>query len=145
MFLADTPSVGLWLGVPIAGIVVVICVAFCLGFYTSKPYDWGLGFVIAAVVGFVTLVLTAVLMWPWKHDYHFYVPVSGRVERVSNRFISNGDQGVSQRFVVVLKGQPYGIDDTRASLLKEGDAVKLHCKKEFDWGSSDNGWACKWG
>lgn len=145
MFLADTPSVGLWLGVPLAGIVIVICAAFCIGFLVSKPYDWGIGFTIAAVIGIVTLIGTGLAMWPWKHDYHYYVPVSGKVERVSNRFISNGDKGVSQRFVVVLNGKPYGIDDTRASLLKEGDPVKLHCKKEFDWGSSDNGWACKWG
>lgn len=145
MFLADTPSMGMWLGLPIAGIILIICIVFCIGFAVSKPYDWKIGFSIAAVVGIFTVIITGLIMWPWKHDYHFYVPVSGKVEQTNSRLISNGDKGVSQRFVVVINGKPYGVDDTRASLLKEGDFVKLRCKKEFDFGSSDQGWACKWG
>lgn len=144
MFLADTPSMGLWLGLPIAGIIVVICIAVCCAFALTKPYDWGLGFTISAVIGIATILGTGFAMWPWKHDYHYYVPVSGKVTQTNSRFIST-DSGVSQRYVVVINGQPYGVDDTRASLLKEGDFVKLRCKKEFDWGSSDQGWACKWG
>lgn len=51
---------------------------------------------------------------------------------------------MSTRYVVVIEGQPYGVDDTRAALLKVGDSVSLLCTKEFVWGSNNNGYACNW-
>lgn len=158
--LADTPSAGLLFGVPVAVLVVIVCLALAAvvwvktlpherkGGYGNYRYD-GLGGVILGAFGvaIVTVLLTALLMWPWKYDYHHWVDVQGTVQKVSSRLVSAGDKGGSnQRFVVVLNGKAYGVDDTRASLLKVGDPVKLRCKKEYEWGSSlsANGWACKW-
>ncbi len=93
----------------------------------------------------VGVVITIVAYWPLSADFHKYYPVTGTVQTVDSRLIGNGDSGVSQRFVVVLKesGQPFAIDDTRATLLKPGDSVKLRCKREFEFNSVP-GWGCKW-
>jgi hypothetical protein len=88
-------------------------------------------------------------MWPLKYEYHHYVSKSGTVEKISNRFISNGDNGTSQRFVVKMVGDPaaYSIDDTRASLLTVGAEIGIKCKKEHQFFQpyEQNGWACRWG
>jgi hypothetical protein len=75
------------------------------------------------------------------------VDVRGKVQRTSSRFISAGDnKGTNQRFVFVINGHPYGVDDTRASLTHRGDRIHLRCKKEHQWFQrySDDGWACRW-
>lgn len=150
MILADTPSLGLIIGLPVGvGCVLLgITVFFVAGHASWWDEDllsgkagrrWGVGIAVVAVV------VTAFAMWPWGHDYHFWKPIDGRVDKISSRFISAGDKGgTNQRFVVVVGGRPYGVDDTRASLLKVGDTVHLKCKREFVWGSGDNGWGCNW-
>jgi hypothetical protein len=144
MFLADTPSMGLWLGGFATILVILACLAWIIFWAVGEPYDKWFGITTGTGVLLATIIIAGIAYYPYKHDYHYYVAKQGRVERINSRLIA-ADNSVSQRFVVVINGQPYGIDDTRASLLKEGDFVKLHCKKEFDWGSSDQGWACKWG
>jgi hypothetical protein len=47
--------------------------------------------------------------------------------------------------VFKINGQQYGVDDTRAALVKVGDTVNLNCTKQFVFGSTNNGYACNWG
>jgi hypothetical protein len=147
MMLASTPSLGVLIGIPIAALILAaaIFVAF-ISRGTDDVYgDARLTFWGAIAVIALTVVITGIAMWPWQSDYHFWKPINGRVEKISSRFVSAGDKGgTNQRFVVVVNGQPYGVDDTRASLLKVGDIVHLKCKREFVWGSGSNGWGCNW-
>lgn len=147
--LADTPSLGLALGTPIAALFVLagLFVAFVAWNARESEYrdGWRMGVACGIGGALLAIVIYLFCMWPLKHDYHFWVPVQGKVEKISSRLVSAGDKGGSnQRFVVVIKGQPYGVDDTRAALLSVGDTVNLKCKREFEWGSSANGWACRW-
>jgi len=146
MIIADTLSMGAVIGAATA----VICLAICAALIyvgLRMEYDGAIPFWGGVIAAVATIVVTIFAFWPFKHDYHYWVPKEGRVEKISNRFIKDGDSGVSQRFVVVLNGKPYGIDDTRASLLKVGDQVRLRCKKEHQFMQpyDADGWACRWG
>jgi hypothetical protein len=77
-------------------------------------------------------------------DYMAYKPVSGQVEQIASRQIASG-KAMETRYVFQINGEPYGVDDTRAALVKSGDNVSLNCVKEFVWGSTNNGYACNWG
>jgi hypothetical protein len=80
----------------------------------------------------------------YSGDYMAYKPISGQVQDIASRQIATGSS-MSTRYVLQINGQPYGVDDTRAALVKKGDAVNLNCVKEFVWGSTNNGYACNWG
>lgn len=88
-------------------------------------------------------VATAGLMFPYNSEFHQWRHVSGTVDKVSSRVISTGDSSISQRFVVVIDGRAFGVDDTRAALLEKGDHVDLACKKEWQY-AADSGWGCRW-
>lgn len=141
---------GTVIGGVIVGIILLVCIGWIL--YTLLfPHDdyWGKNWVhasIAAGIALITVGTWVWAMWPLKYDYHHWVPVEGNIQQINKRIVSNGDSGISQRFVVVMNGHPYGIDDTRATLLKVGDHVVLRCKKEHEWGTplQANGWACRW-
>lgn len=102
------------------------------------------GFTVACalVVGFLSQI--GFMAVGYNGDYAAYKPVSGQVQDIASRQIANGST-MSTRYVFQINGQPYGVDDTRAALVKKGDAVKLNCVKEFVWGSTNNGYACNWG
>ena len=147
--LANTPTLGLLVGLPLALLVVAICFALAIWARGREDYhgsysDWPMVFWPALICGVVVLVGTAVAMFPYKYEYHSYRPVSGTVEQVNNRFLPSGDS-VEQKFVVKLAGdpQPYGVQDTRAALLKPGDRVSLKCLKKWQW-SARAGYDCRW-
>jgi hypothetical protein len=96
-----------------------------------------------AVVALLFAAGTAFGMYPYNSEYHQWRTVHGRVQKVSSRLIG-GDGSVSQRFVVQIDGQPFGVDDTRASLLVVGDTVTLKCVREWQYAAS-SGWGCNWG
>lgn len=144
---ADTPTLGLLLGVPVALLLIAAGVAALVLASRADDYDapwlfWtGLGTVV------VTLGITVFAMWPFKHDYHFWVPTEGKVEAVSKRLVPAGDKGMQEKFVFRLEdGRLRGVLDTRAALVKVGDTVKLKCKKSYEWGVSydSHGWDCRW-
>ena len=129
-------TVGLW----VAGIFVVLCIAAIIA---DLAWDFdGAGVVVGAIGLVLTLAITGFATWPWEAQYHQWRPVSGVVQQVSSRMIADG-KAMSQRFVLVIDGQPYGVDDTRASLVKVGDTVSLMCTKEWVWASTP-GDACRW-
>src|SRR4051794_8886375 len=154
MFQADIISGGFVWGSAVAVVFVFIgAVVGYLGRRWAKSCDaFDRGMALATEWGGVAfIVITAIVWlaasWPLKYDYHHWVDVRGRVDRIASRFISAGDNGgTNQRFVFILNGHPYGVDDTRASLAHTGSYVHLRCKKEHQLfqNYSDDGWACRW-
>lgn len=138
-------------GLVTIGLVLLLCLGGAalgaLAIYDREPAA-GAGW----IIGSLAVALLCLGGWWWgmafttSSDYHAWNVKEGTVEKVSKRLVSNGDKGMSERFVVVMDGQPYGIDDTRASLVKVGDQVSLRCKKDYQWGvpREAHGWACRW-
>lgn len=91
-----------------------------------------LGFVIFSATGY----------YPYDKEHHAYYTVQGKVTDINKRLIADG-KAMSERYVVSVDGQPFGVDDTRASLVKVGGTITLGCKKEWVYASTD-GWACRW-
>lgn len=145
MILADTPSLGLLLGLP-AGLLITLAALAWSAWWWRRGDHFDGRFLVGSglAVAVVALILTAICMWPWKWEYHAWKPVTGKAERISKRLVPAGDKGMQERFVVVIDGRRYGVDDTRASLLRVGDTVSLSCKREYQWGSSDHGYGCRW-
>lgn len=129
-------TVGLW----IAGIAAAICVLLIIA---DIVFDLDmLGFALGIPGLLITLIISAIVFWPYEAQYHQWRPITGQVQQISSRMIADG-KAMSQRFGVVIDGQPYAVDDTRASLLKVGDRVSLMCIKEWQWASTP-GDACRW-
>jgi hypothetical protein len=152
--IATIPTVGLYAGyffAIVAGLMILVGGAtLFLSMASSMDLDgeWPGWILIGSgvVVGAVTLLT----MWPLKYDYHHYVTKRGTVERVNKRLTDVGSEsGASERYVIKMVGDPipYGVDDTRASLLTPGDAVGIKCKKEHQFFQPyyQDGYACRWG
>lgn len=140
------------IGGTIAAVVVMIsCAVGASLFWRARkdPYDGA--FAKWCAIGCAALVPVSAFVWWWSMaftfsgDYHSWSVKQGKVDRVAKRLIAT-DNGMAERYVVTIAGRPYGIDDTRATLLKAGDFVSLRCKKDWEWGvpRSANGWACRW-
>jgi len=138
------PGLGILIGLPVAAILALICVV--LGIWAARVEEYGLA--VGGAVAFVIVVAAAaVFFWPYQKEYHWWQPVEGYVERIDSRILPAGDRQVEQKFVVKLVGipHPYGIQDTRAALLKKGDHVSLSCIRKWQFGSGDHGYDCRWG
>lgn len=133
----------------ILGSIMALCLIAIIGglaWEAFRDYTDGGGFgvgIVAAVVFIIALVIMMVNLFPYSDKYHRYVPVSGTVERVSSRFLSDG-QGTNQKFAVVINGQTYGCNDTRCSLLKPGSEITLMCEPQYQWNATA-GYDCNWG
>lgn len=140
-------SPGAWVGIPllILGLIVLALLTWLTVRWTLKGEDdaW-LGWLVGGVV-FLAVGLGAVAYYPFSSDFHRYYQVTGTVQEAKSRLISNGDGGMQERYAVKLaeSGQTFGVDDSRASLLKAGDPVDLRCKRDFEFNSVP-GWACHW-
>jgi hypothetical protein len=121
------------------GLTVSACNAY------EPEFHWmGAGFLALFGIPMLILPLIGLSLVGFSGDYMAYKPVSGQVQEIASRQIASG-KAMETRYVFNIDGQPYGIDDTRAALVKPGDTVKLNCVKEFVWGSTNNGYACNWG
>jgi hypothetical protein len=118
----------------------------------NDPYSER-GIALGCTILTAALIPITLLCWWWgsafstSHEYHAWNVKQGKVTQVSKRIVSNGDNGISERYVVRFGDeQLYGIDDTRASLIKPGDSVRLKCKRDWQWGipREAQGWACRW-
>lgn len=141
-------------GTIIGYVILAICLLLCLGavvlgafgVYERDRTGW------AGVAGGILGAAVVLGCWWWgmaftlSSDYHAWNVKEGKVDRVAKRLVSTGDKGVGERYVVTIDGQPYGIDDTRAALVRPGDTVSLRCKKDFQWGvpREAHGWVCRW-
>lgn len=144
-------SLGTLIWLPIAAVIVLVCVGLAWAGirYALKAdgYDDPVeGFALAVCAAVTALTIaggTGFGMWPYDSEYHQWRTVSGEVEQVSKRLVGSGDSGMSERFVVVIAGQPFGVDDTRASLIEVGQDVTLSCKREWQY-AAQSGWGCRW-
>jgi len=93
----------------------------------------------------LTLGLTWWGMYPWNTEYHHWIPKSGVVARVDSRLISSGDGSGSPetKFVVMFTGdqQQYGVNDTRAAGVKQGDRLTITCVRTWQYSGTD-GYDC---
>lgn len=92
------------------------------------------------VLAAVVVLIAAVAFWPYRWEYHSYKTVSGTVEAIDARQISDGN-GMSQVYVARIGGEPYRCDDTRCAAVHEGDALTLRCIKEWEYAGTD-GYRC---
>lgn len=155
--IADVPSMGMLLGLP-AGILCIV--GFLVAYRYAKRWqdresrddrygDYKLALAVKWValgLAAVALVATAASMYPFKHDYHWWVDKGGVVTEVSKRLVPVDGGGMQEKYVFTIDGKAYGVIGTRASLVKPGQRVKIRCKKVFEWGTSlaSHGWDCKW-
>ena len=116
------------------------------GSYVDDGFGWFLGAGMASLFALPAIIcpLVGFGIVGWSSDYLTFKPVHGTVQEIASRQIADG-KAMSTRYVAVIDGQPYGIDDTRAALIKPGDTVSLNCTRQFVYGSQDNGYACNWG
>lgn len=135
-------------GAALAGIIVgaialacAVAAAICVNFKRRRPSsdaEFGIGVfsVFAALLG----IWSACMFIPYQGDYLKYQTVTGTVERIEA-------MRIEQNFAITFEGnpQPYKITDTRAALVEPGDELILECVKEFEWGSTNHGFNCKWG
>ena len=143
-------SLGTLIGLPlgvillVAGLVIIVRLTVWTHRHpdhrdTSDAGMLRLGVVVATLVIAVGLLVG---MYPYSSEYHQWRDVSGTAESIDKRLVSAGE-GMSERFVITIDGQPFGVDDTRAAAANEGDTVNLRCKKEWQYAASD-GWGCRW-
>lgn len=137
-----SPSLGLSLGLPLAivGILALVAVAYYL-LRVSPAYDargWGICILACALA---LVVLTGWRMWPWEYEYHSWRNETGQIAEISSRLIGSSSS-LQQKFVVrFTDGRERGCEDTRCSLLREGDTLTLRCKRSWQFAGTD-GWDC---
>ena len=149
----STWHLGYIIGLPIIAFLALASLGVAVAGFISwlrerrkSSYYHGDGGFVAGLFGSIGAVLVAGLViaaFPFDTSYHRYYRVSGEVEQVQHRLIKAGD-GMAERYVFVIDGKPYAVDDTRATLTKKGDHVSLWCSKEYQY-MGDSGWACEWG
>jgi len=140
------------IGAPLLGVVLTaLLVMAVLGWWSAirdggtNKYGWTAQRMAAtwSTVALAFLLPLALLAYyPYKAEYHQWRTVDGTVSEVGNRLLGTGS-GMEQRYVLVIDGQPYGVDDTRASLVKVGDEVHLRCIRDWQYASTP-GWVCRW-
>ena len=135
-------SLGVLIGLPLVGLVLLIClIVFAAGLFASYSEDaWFLSGG-SAVIALITLAIVGLSYYPYKAEYHQWRPTTGVVTDMNKRLVSDGDNGMSEKIVVVINGQEYGCNDTRCSLVEKGDTLTLKCKRSYEW-SSVPGYDC---
>lgn len=143
-------SLGTLIAFPIAVLVcigLVVALVFAFRWHKTERYDKEfpkLVIGVSMVALLVNIGFTAFGMYPYSSEYHQWRHVSGTVDSVHSRFISStSGESTEQRFLLTIDGQPFGVDDTRASGVKPGDHVDLVCKKEWQY-AANSGWGCRW-
>lgn len=151
--MSDRWSLGVLIGLPAAGLLVLILLALAVVlFYAWRTTPGGFGdrgFFAGSFAGvLVALVLvvagTAWLEWPWSAEYHRWHVTTGTVTDVSSRLLASDTQGggTTQRFVVNLAGiGERSCDDTRCATVKVGDVLTLSCKRAWQYVGS-HGYDC---
>lgn len=108
------------------------------------PFDGHMVFWGGVACLVLTVVITAVALFPYDMQYHSYRHVEGSVDAVQARMIGDGDGGTTQMFAVRFSGDgtAYRCDDSRCSLLKPGNHLSLWCIREWQYAST-SGWVCR--
>ena len=140
-------TLGTLIAFPLGIVVTLALAAITVSIFRALRRDGDTveKWVISSFSGILTVVVAVMTfggMYPYDAEYHQWHRVAGTVDRVESRQIATGD-GMSERFVVLIGGQPFGVDDSRATLLEPGDEVALRCKREWEY-LADSGWGCRW-
>lgn len=132
------------------GFIIVLIIALVVIFGSWLAYQedddkfWIGSAVFGVLVGIFASVIYITSMWPFSWEYHEWRAVSGTVDQVSSRTMSDDNGNMVQRFVVRYgNGDERACDDTRCSLLKPGDQLSLTCKREWQW-VGEHGWSCNY-
>lgn len=139
-------SLGVLIGLPILAIFILGGIAILLGGIFSTDYDLKNFGIAGGTVTLVTSIIIGVLSYfPFHAEYHKYYTVKGTVASTSTRLLTDSDHNVSQRVVFRFAESKtlYGCDDTRCTIAKNGDAIQLKCKKDYQW-QSVSGWVCRY-
>lgn len=137
-------TAGTLIGLPLLAVLLLAVAAFAaLAFYEEGPL-WGVTVLLGGWLFFGTF--GAIGFYPFQKAYHYWTPVTGTVAEVDKRLVRDGG-GMSEKVVIRFEDDPqqYGIEDTRAALLRKGDEASLLCKKAHQWGPSVDGFDCRWG
>lgn len=145
--LGDTTwSLGMWIGVPLTIVLVLIgLAAIVVGLLMWK--EDGAGFFLAGGVVWLVVVLGIALsplgFYPYHSEYHQWRELGGTLTQVDKRLIST-DNGMEDKFVVRFAGssQQYGCDDTRCAGIHVGDYLALSCKRAWQYTGTD-GYDCR--
>jgi hypothetical protein len=128
--------------------LVVVVITFVGGiiFIEMDKGNRGWDFLVWLGVLVVEFAIVALILFPFQSAYLRYVPVTGKVQQVTSRFLSNGNNsGSTQKFAVMLtNGDIYGCDDTRCSAVVSGDTITMLCEKTWQLGGPA-GYDCQWG
>lgn len=155
-YLAESaPLTGGIIGGTIAAGLTLLALGGCFvlarrWYRVSDRYDHtlALGVTIGCGVAFIVPILAWLwASWPLSYDYHHWITKRVTVAATSSRLLTDSDGNINQKFVVrATDGAYYGVNDTRASLVREGARIILRCKKSYEFGTprAAQGWDCKW-
>lgn len=149
-------SLGVLIGVPILGVIVLACLAWAVfwsitGFRERDGEAFGFasfGFASFGLGGLVLVLgiaLSPLGYYPYDASYHQWRPVSGVVKDASSRFLPSSDgKATEQKIVVQYVGSElaFGCQDTRCALVKPGDTLDLKCKRAWQY-QSESGYDCR--
>ena len=143
-------SLGTLIGVPVAIAIFIICVALASFLFAKwrddSTYDagiFGVGYFFFGGCAIATVVMTAVLMYPYHYEYHQYRTNVGEVAEIKSRLLGSSDS-FQQKFVArFTDGRELGCEDTRCALVKPGDTLVLSCKRQWQYAGKD-GYDCKY-
>jgi hypothetical protein len=104
----------------------------------ARRWSWS-----APVIAVLIVVATWWGMYPWRYEYHHWVPKAGEVSTVDSRLTGTGNGAMEDKFVVKFSGdsQQYGVLDTRAAGIKPGDHLTITCVRRWQW-SGTHGYDC---
>jgi hypothetical protein len=144
-------SLGVLIGVPILGLIVLAGLVFGIMVLTVGISD-GEGETIfaGAAILVVVLVLVGICLsplgyYPFDAEYHQWRKVSGVVEDSGSRLLPSSDgKATEQKIVVRFAGSDldFGCQDTRCALIKKGDTLDLKCKRAWQY-QSVSGYDCR--
>lgn len=144
-------SLGTLVGLPVAVICAVALViigawavraARTADGFDVAPLRWS-GFGCIATAALVAIGLASPLgMYPYDSEFHQWREVTGTVDRIDSRLVADSE-GMSERYIFVIDGHKFGVDDTRAAAASKGDTVTLRCKREWQY-AANSGWGCRW-
>lgn len=145
--LADSWSMGVLVGLPIAIICIVLsllAIAWGVMLIRDRDFDGWLLFWSSVLCLVATLAISGWAFYPYQAQYHKWHQSTGIIKTISSRFLGDGDSGTTQRFVVEFtNGDIRSCDDTRCALLKPGYKLTLTCKREWQFSGTD-GWSCNY-
>lgn len=133
-------SLGVLIGLPIAGLIVLGCLgAIVFGMMCDARELIG-----GAIIGVVTTgVITGFAMWPWDPSYHQWKTYTGPVAASQLRMVSDGKTTTQVVSVVFANGDERRCDDTRCTTLVAGDILSLTCKRDYQFNGTP-GWVCNY-